>query len=118
MTDFVTYIAEKRTANTKKGELKATADALERWNNRIVVRNLYQMGEDGADQYLSDYGKGIAAPKCIALAVACEVNNFQNVAVGFWKKAYELETGFQVPKTTPEKTGYSRVPGGVMMPSF
>ncbi len=124
--DIAAYVADKRTANTKKGELRPTSDALERWTTRIYARKLHLMGEDGAMQYLSDYGRGIAAPKCVALAVVCEVNGFLAIAEGFWKKAFELETGtaapitaeFSTPKTTPAKEGYFRVPGSVMIPSF
>ena len=113
--DFVTYVAQKRAENTKKGVLKPTADAMERWNNRIVARGLHLLGEAGADQYLVDYGRGIAAPKCVALAVVCESTNYLAIADGFWKKAYELETGFQVPKSAP-RTDYGRVPSGEMIP--
>ena len=81
--------------------LKATADALERWNNRIVARGLHKQDEAGADQYLADYGKGIAAPKCVALAVACEVNGCNGIAMGFWAKAFSLETGI-MPATEPD----------------
>ena len=102
--EFAIYVAQKRAGNTKKGVLKPTADALERWTTRIAARQLHLMGEAGADRYLADYGRGIAAPKCIALAVVCEANNYLAIAEGFWKKAYQLETGLTPEFSTPETT--------------
>ena len=95
MIDFPTYVIAKRGENMKKNELRPTADALSRWSSRIVPRGLHTMGQEGAAQYLADYGRGIAAPKCIALAVACEANGFGDIAMGFWIKAFELETGIR-----------------------
>jgi hypothetical protein len=112
MIDFPTYVIAKRGENMKKGELKPTADALSRWSSRIVPRSLHTMGQEGAAQYLADYGRGIAAPKCIALAIACEAKGFGDIAIGFWVKAFELETGirpFPVDFSTPKST----VPVGV-----
>ena len=70
---------------------KVPAEINERWNARIVQRSLHLMGEDGAAQYLSDYGKSIAAPKCILLALKSEEEGYPKMADGFWAKAYELE---------------------------
>lgn len=84
--DFQAYIESKRNK-------KPNQEIVERWQTRVVARGLDKQGERGAEQYLSDYGKGIAAPKCILLAVQAENAGCGEVAMGFWKKAYELETG-------------------------
>ena len=59
----------------------------------MVAQGLEKMGEAGAQQYLNLYGKGIAAPKCILMAAQAQLCGYPQVALGFWKKAYELETG-------------------------
>ena len=84
--DLQTYI------DSKQGK-RPTAEIVERWENRMVAQGLEKMGETGARQYLNLYGKSIAAPKCILLATQAQICGFQEVALGFWKKAYELETG-------------------------
>jgi bifunctional non-homologous end joining protein LigD len=89
------YADQKRAAATKKGVVKIGADIAERWNNRVLARGLNKLGEAGATQYLADYGRGIAAPKVIALALKAEVEGCPDMARGFWKKAYALETGRQ-----------------------
>jgi ATP-dependent DNA ligase len=91
---FAEYIAKKQAALTdKSGAYEIKSDTRERWTNRILLRKLNEQGERGARQYLSDYGKGIAAPKCIQLALVAEAENCPDMAIGFWAKAYELETG-------------------------
>jgi ATP-dependent DNA ligase len=89
------YADQKRAAATKKGVVKIGADIGERWNNRVLARGLNKLGEAGATQYLADYGRGIAAPKVIALALKAEIESCPDMARGFWKKAYALETGRQ-----------------------
>jgi bifunctional non-homologous end joining protein LigD len=84
--NFNDYITSKRSA-------RVSADIAERWQKRIVARGLHQQGEAGSAQYLADYGKGIGAPKVVALANAAEQNGATDMAMGFWKKAFELETG-------------------------
>lgn len=88
MSTFADYV----TAN-RKGKVKA--DAVERWESRVLPRGLNAMGMDGARQYLSDYGKGIAAPKCTQLALKAEAEGCYEMAAGFWAKAYQLETGVE-----------------------
>ena len=85
LTTLNQYITEER--NTKK---KIPADIIERWQERIVKHGWEAQGEAGARQYLAAYGKGIAAPKCVALARQAEAEGFDEIALGFWKKAYEL----------------------------
>jgi hypothetical protein len=82
------YIAHHRS--TAK---KSTADIRSRWASRILARNLHTQGRAGAQAYLRDYGKGISPAKVIALATLAEAENCIDMALGFWAKAYELETG-------------------------
>ena len=98
MTTFTDFIATTRTANTKKGVLKVpmAADMAGRWASRILPRKLHEQGVRGAMLYLADYGNGIAAPKCVALALKAESEACPALAVGFWRKAFELTTSGQV----------------------
>jgi ATP-dependent DNA ligase len=77
----------------RKAAKKISADIRERWNNRIVQRELHLMGEAGAVQYLSDYGRGIGTAKVIGFALCAESEGYPEMAMGFWKRAFELETG-------------------------
>jgi len=111
------YASQKRAAATKKGVVKIGADIGERWNNRVLARGLDKLGEAGATQYLADYGRGIAAPKVIALALKAEIEGCPDMARGFWKKAYELETGRQpvedaAPKALSGRKAVSADPQG------
>ncbi len=86
--DCTEYAETKR-----KAAKKISADIRERWNNRIVQRELHLMGEAGAVQYLSDYGRGIGTAKVIGFALCAESEGYPEMAMGFWKRAFELETG-------------------------
>ncbi|MEG4967962.1 ATP-dependent DNA ligase [Microcoleus sp. B6-A1] len=86
--DCTEYAEAKR-----KAAKKISADIRERWNNRIVTRGLHLMGEAGAVQYLSDYGRGIGTAKVIGFALCAESEGYPEMAIGFWKRAFELETG-------------------------
>ncbi|MCU0517993.1 MAG: ATP-dependent DNA ligase [Oscillatoria sp. Prado101] len=86
------YIESKR--NAKK---RIPSEIRERWNSRILTRGLHEMGEAGAIQYLADYGKGIGAPKVVSLALCAESEGYPEMAQGFWRKAFELETGQKTP---------------------
>ncbi|MFM9264213.1 ATP-dependent DNA ligase [Tychonema sp. BBK16] len=86
--DCTEYAETKR-----KAAKKISADIRERWNNRIVQRELHLMGEAGAVQYLSDYGRGIGTAKVIGFALCAESEGCPEMAMGFWKRAFELETG-------------------------
>jgi ATP-dependent DNA ligase len=77
----------------RKAAKKISADIRERWNNRIVQRGLHLMGEAGAVQYLADYGRGIGTAKVISFALCAESEGYPEMAMGFWKRAFELETG-------------------------
>jgi ATP-dependent DNA ligase len=86
MTTFKEYLETNRKSKVK-------AEINERWLTRVVPKNLNEMGLKGAEQYLADYGQGIMAPKVIQLALKAEIENCPEMALGFWLKAYELETG-------------------------
>ncbi len=86
--DCTEYAEAKR-----KAAKKISADIRERWNNRIVTRELHLMGEAGAVQYLADYGRGIGTAKVIGFALCAESEGYPEMAIGFWKRAFELETG-------------------------
>ncbi|MEG3920470.1 ATP-dependent DNA ligase [Microcoleus sp. T3_A4] len=86
--DCTEYAEAKR-----KAAKKISADIRERWNNRIVTRGLHLMGEAGAVQYLADYGRGIGTAKVIGFALCAESEGYPEMAIGFWKRAFELETG-------------------------
>ncbi len=88
--DFNAYIESKRLASAKK---KIPQEIRERWNTRIVTRSLQTLGRSGGVQYLRDYGKGLAAPKAINLALMAESEGYPEMAKVFWAKAFELETG-------------------------
>jgi bifunctional non-homologous end joining protein LigD len=85
LTDFI--------AKHRSTAKKPTADIRSRWASRIIARNLHQQGAAGADTYLRDYGRGISATKVVALAIQAEVEGCDDIALGFWAKAYELTTG-------------------------
>ncbi|MCU0545834.1 MAG: ATP-dependent DNA ligase [Oscillatoriaceae cyanobacterium Prado104] len=86
--DCAEYAEAKR-----KAAKKISSDIRERWKNRIVQRGLHLMGEAGAVQYLADYGRGIGTAKVISFALCAESEGYPEMAIGFWKKAFELETG-------------------------
>ncbi len=85
--DCTEYAEAKR-----KTAKKISADIRERWNNRIVQRELHLMGEAGAVQYLADYGRGIGTAKVISFALCAESEGYPEMAFGFWKRAFELES--------------------------
>ena len=85
--DCTEYAEAKR-----KAAKKISADIRERWNNRIVTRGLHLMGEAGAVQYLADYGRGIGTAKVIGFALCAESEGYPEMAMGFWKRAFELES--------------------------
>jgi ATP-dependent DNA ligase len=86
ITEFVEGARAK-----SKGKVKAPI--AQRWNERVVPRGLHNQGRNGARAYLDAYGKGIAAPKVIELAVCAEVMNAPEMAAGFWEAAFNLQTG-------------------------
>lgn len=51
------------------------------------------MGFAGAEQYIADYGQGIGVTKVVSLALCAETEGYPEMALGFWNKAFELETG-------------------------
>jgi len=77
----------------RKGNSKPKAAIIERWNTRVVPRSLHTTGRAGAAAYLESYGRGIAAPKVIELALCAEAMGAPEMAAGFWEKAFSLATG-------------------------
>ena len=67
------------------------ADIVERWNTRIVEHGLHERGGEGAEAYLSRYGKGISAKKVADLALMAEHAGAKEMAAGFWEKAFQIE---------------------------
>lgn len=65
---------------------------IERWTSRIITEGFYKMGEAGAHNYLYKYGKNISEQKLIDLAIKAELEGYAELALGFWKKAYERST--------------------------
>ncbi len=106
------YIESKR--NAKK---KVPAEIRERWNNRIVQRSLHLMGLAGAVQYLADYGRGISTAKVIGFALCAESEGYPEVALGFWQKAFELETGEATPTKPLNKAESPSVTPTISTPS-
>lgn len=76
-----------------KLKTKVTADIAERWQKRVVTRQLDKNGRAGGAMYLESYGKRIGAKKCIRLAVMAESVGALPFAEVIWEKAYFLETG-------------------------
>jgi len=101
MSDLTDFIAQHRISAKK-----STADICSRWASRVVARNLHTRGRAGADTYMRDYGKGISTAKVVALAFQAEVEGCDDVALGFWVKAFELATG-SAPTEVPAITAPS-----------
>jgi ATP-dependent DNA ligase len=74
IVSFVNYIEGVRGNHTKNGVIKLpmATEIKERWNSRVIARKLHEQGVPGAELYLRDYGRGISAKKCEALALYAE----------------------------------------------
>ena len=101
-TDFI--------AKHRSTAKKPTADIRSRWASRVIARNLHTQGAAGAQVYLRDYGKSISAAKVIALAIQAEVEGCDDIAQGFWTKAFELETGHQAAPAPTTTTSMPQLP--------
>lgn len=94
----------------KKSKGKVKAAIAERWNTRVLPRGLHNQGRNGARAYLEAYGKNIAAPKVVELALCAESMQAPDMAAGFWEASYELETGTsasfssETPDSIPSQT--------------
>ena len=53
------------------------------------------------NQYIADYGQGIGVTKVVSLALCAETEGYPEMALGFWNKAFELETGEKTPAQQP-----------------
>ena len=102
--EYTEYIESKR-----KAAKKISADIRERWNNRIVTRGLHLLGEQGALQYLADYGRGIGTAKVVSFALCAESEGYPEMAAGFWQKAFELETGQKALVSNLENSSASKI---------
>ena len=100
MESFKEFIETNRASKKK-----ISADIVERWQERVVRHGWQNEGEAGALQYLAQYGKGIAAPKCVMLARQAETEGCNDIARGFWKKAYELSGGVLLEPINATPTG-------------
>jgi len=76
--NFNEYIESKRLASVKK---KIPQEIRERWSTRIISRSLQTLGRSGAVQYLFDYGKGLAAPKAVHLALMAELEGYPEMSM-------------------------------------
>ena len=71
---------------------RVSADIVERWLSRIVPNNLHLLGEQGAEGYLARFGRNIGEEKTIHLAIKAEIEGYQDMADGFWKKAHSIQS--------------------------
>ncbi|MDP3046373.1 MAG: hypothetical protein Q8O07_02735, partial [Chloroflexota bacterium] len=85
-------LTEFRAANQGR---KISVDIEQRWQDRVVRLGMH--GAEGAERYLEAYGRGIASPKVILLASRAEMANDNEMAMAFWRKAYELAEGALAP---------------------
>jgi hypothetical protein len=69
-----------------------------RWLNRIIANDLQLLGEKGAEAYLARFGRNISEEKVVHLAIKAEREEFQDMADGFWKKAYSIQPESSTPK--------------------
>jgi bifunctional non-homologous end joining protein LigD len=91
--DLQTFIDDNNAKKSKDGVIKVTSAINKRWETRIEIQGLDAQGADGARAYLARYGKNIAAPKVIDLALCAQAKGAVEMAKAFWAKAYELTFG-------------------------
>ena len=93
MSNFQDFVDEHVAKKSKDGVIKISSEINKRWETRIVAQGLDKQGAAGAQAYLARYGKNIAAPKVISLALCAQAKGFDEMALGFWVKAHELTFG-------------------------
>src|SRR5437016_2909795 len=71
---------------------RVPADIVERWLSRVIPNNYHLLGEQGAEAYLARFGRTIGEEKAVYLAIKAEIEGYQDMANGFWKKAHSLKT--------------------------
>lgn len=90
VAEFVIWIEEK------EGSIKFPAskrrNVRERFTTRIYPMRWHKNGIDGANAYLGRYGRGIGIEKLIHLAMYADGEGHHVFAMGFWAKAYQVET--------------------------
>jgi hypothetical protein len=72
---------------------KITTEIAAKWATRIAPQRLFELGETGAEAYLSIYGRNIGERKLIGFAMKAEAEGYKEMALGFWKKAFEVSSG-------------------------
>ncbi len=98
----------------QRGRKKIPAGIRKRWNERVVAQGMDGQ-PDGAQQYLSRYGRNIGAAKVWDLARQAEAEGCPVMANGFWEKAYQIDMG-QNPPTSPT-SGPGRPPTSAHQPT-
>lgn len=91
--NFQAFVDEHVAKKSKDGIIKVSSEINKRWETRIVAQGLDKQGAEGAQAYLARYGKNIAAPKVIDLALCADAKGAAGMGTGFWVKAYELTFG-------------------------
>lgn len=84
---------ENYRASCKALHRKIPSGISERWVSRILERRLHLQEEKGAEIYLKLYGRNISEGKVVNLAIKAEIEGYQEMANGFWKKAYSIQSG-------------------------
>lgn len=82
---------------------KVTSEVEGHWRARVLHEGLHKLGEKGAEIYLLKYGKGIGEKKVVHLAIKAEIEGHEDMAIGFWKKAYECSVHPQTTRGTTRK---------------
>jgi hypothetical protein len=85
--DIESYREEKRFFNPKVPDAIA-----KRWLERIDKYDLQYKGEKGAQMYLDKYGRKIGEEKAVHFAILAENLGYPEMAEGFWKKAFSLQS--------------------------
>src|SRR6266542_3114063 len=79
----------KRQVGAHRG---VPSNVAEKWDSRILKRIFHILGEKGAEAYLSMFGRGIGEKKVVDFAIKAEIEECQDMADGFWKKAYSIQS--------------------------
>jgi hypothetical protein len=96
--DIESYREEKRFFNPKVPDAIA-----KRWLERIDKYDLQYKGEKGAQMYLDKYGRNISEEKAVHFAILAENLGYPEMAEGFWKKAFSLQSEESTPKIKKTK---------------
>lgn len=72
--------------------IDSSADIDDLWDSRILVNGFELLNWTAAQKYIEKYKK-ITISDCMQLALKADSEGYIKTALGFWIKAYELETG-------------------------